>query len=316
MRHAIGIDVGGTTLKAGVVSADGCILGETEAPLDRGNCADTILQQIKFACDHLLADAKQTTIVGVGIGISACVVPDMGVVTLSAKIPELNGCPLRARLTDEIGLPVFVDNSTNNAGRAEQVFGAAKDIKNFVLVTIGTGIGGAIFANGKLVAGKNGFAGEIGHMSIVPDGRRCRCGGVGCWEAYGSVVALRDDALRVVRQYKGPPSDEQKEIAFEQIISNATHGDVTAMCLVGQWARMNAIGIGNLINILNCEVCVVGGGASCAGQFLIDQIAGHAREFVLPCSWSSCRIVLAKFRNKSGVIGSATLALAETHNLL
>ncbi|NQT94622.1 MAG: ROK family protein [Lentisphaerae bacterium] len=314
MRYAVGIDLGGTSLKAGIVSAAGDILVQSESALQGRHSGGAIVEQIGGVYRNLVTGRSDIDIAGVGIGISGCVSPKDGTVTLSAKIPQLNGFALAGELAARIECPVFVDNSSNNAGRAEEHFGAAKGVEDFFLITIGTGIGGAVFVGGQLVVGVAGFAGEVGHMSIVPDGRRCRCGGTGCWEAYGSARALREDALLLLGRETSSSllGCPKEEVTPERIIAEAKAGDTMARNLVGRWCRWNAIGIANLINLLNSEVCVVGGGASAAGSLIIDQISEHAQEFVLPCSWSRCRILSAKFMSRSGLVGSAALVLQRT----
>jgi glucokinase len=312
MAHAIGIDLGGTSIKIGLVNKKGDIVDSIETPtLAESNSIDTIFKNLTLAVRDLTGRNTDKKVQAIGIGSPGAIDPNEGrIVAGIANIPILTGYPLAVEIEKELDIPSFIDNDANNAGRGEFLFGSAKGMKNFVMITIGTGIGGAIFINGELYGGVNNYAGEVGHMLIVDNGKYCTCGNFGCWEAYGSATAMIRKAKVMVE--RGVDTRLKKsypdKIDARIIVEEAQKGDEVAMEIVVETGKYVGIGIANLINILNPEAVLIGGGVSQAGDILLNEIKYYAKVNALPRAWEAARIVLAKLGNKAGILGSAALA--------
>lgn len=312
MAHAIGIDLGGTSIKIGLVNKKGEIVDSIETPtLAESNSIDTIFKNLTLAVRDLIGRNGDKKITAIGIGSPGAIDPNEGrIVTGIANIPVLTGYPLAVEIQRELGIPSFIDNDANNAGRGEFLFGAAKGMKNFIMITIGTGIGGAIFVNGELYGGVNNYAGEVGHMLIVDNGKYCTCGNFGCWEAYGSATAMIRKAKVMVE--RGVDTRLKKhypdKINARVIVEEAQRNDEVAMEIVVETGKYIGIGIANLINLMNPEAILIGGGVSQAGDILLSEIKYYAKVNTLPRAWEAAKIVLAKLGNKAGILGSAALA--------
>jgi glucokinase len=266
-----------------------------------------------------MADAVTDVIDGigavdaVGVGMPG-LVDHAGVLRVGANLPGVRGFAVRDELGARLGVPVVVDNDANCALWAEHEMGAARGTSNAVLVTLGTGIGGGIVADGRLQRGANGFAGEPGHMVVDPDGPLCPCGRRGCWERYASgsgIAALAREAAaahraaRIVELAGGAA----ELVRGEHVTRAAAEGDAAAIEVLARFGRWVALGIANLVNILDPEVVVVGGGVVDAGDLMMDPIRAAYTELVLASSQPpEVRIVPAELGSRSGAIGAALLA--------
>lgn len=312
MTYAIGIDLGGTSIKIGLVNKKGEISDTIETPtLAESNSIDTIFKNLVLAVRELIARNSGKEIRAIGIGSPGAISPEEGrIVTGIANIPILTGYPLAVEIQREMGIPSYIDNDANNAGRGEFLFGAGKGMKDFLMITIGTGIGGAVFVNGELYGGANNYAGEVGHMLIVDNGKYCTCGNFGCWEAYGSATAMITQAKAIVA--RGYDTKLKKyypdKLNAKSIVEEAQKGDEAAMEIIVETGKYVGIGIANLINIMNPEAVIIGGGVSLAGDILLSEIKYYAKVNTLPRAWEAVKIVLAKLGNKAGILGSAALA--------
>lgn len=309
MNHTLGIDLGGTSVKLGLVSREGALVSRSEIPTNAGSGAEGITSSIAKAC-HELLDKAGLKAAGAGIGIPGGVNPADGAVSFMPNIPSLVGFPMGKRMSELLGCPVFLDNDANNAARGEFLFGAARGMKNFVLVTLGTGIGGGIFINGDIYDGSSNYSGEIGHMIVVPNGRRCGCGNYGCWEAYGSASSMITRAKSLIERNAGTSLRKYypDNLSVKAIEDEAKAGDITAAEIWDQALRYVGIGIANLVNILNPEAVIIGGGIANSGKPLLKRVTDMASMNAMPMPWANTRILLAELGNTAGVIGSAALA--------
>ena len=306
----IGADLGGTKLLAGVVDPDLNVYHRAlrrARGRDDGEVLDTLVGAVQEA-----RDAAEGEVLGVGFGIPSLVDQERGSAVSTVHLP-LAGVPLRAVMAERIGLPVWVDNDANAALLAEARFGAAAGARHAVMLTIGTGIGGAILADGKILHGARGGAGELGHMVVDLDGPRCSCGNVGCLEALVSGRALGDEALRVARST--PASGLGRALAAGREITGmlttelAHDGDAAARDVVALMGTRLGVGVANLVNAFNPEVVVIGGGVIGAGDLLLGPVREVVRERALSPSRDDVRIVPARFGDESGMLGAALLAL-------
>jgi glucokinase-like ROK family protein len=259
-RHAIGIDIGGTSIKAAVVTDQGETLLHARVPTVASGGRDAISKSLLEAVLETVRTAEASGIVPIGIGIASAGAIDAKNGTVFAateNLPGWAGFDLRGYITDRIALPVFVENDAHAAALAELYYGAGRGISNFVAMTLGTGVGGGIVIDGKLQRGRFGFAGTVGHQTIRFDGRHCNCGRRGCLEAYVSTAAL-------VQEYEAlsPATFTGNEIAAVamQIGLRAAAGEPAALQAYTALAGYLAEGIANLCNVLDPEAIIISGG--------------------------------------------------------
>lgn len=312
MPLAIGVDVGGTKVAAGVVDDDGAVLAEcrTDTPAeDAAATLDAIVGAIeKLRGDHAVA--------AVGVGAAGFVDRDRTTVLFAPNVSGWDDEPLRARLRERIDLPVVIENDANAAAWGEYRFGAGRGAEPLVLVTVGTGIGSGIVVDGAVLRGHWGVAAEAGHMAVVRDGEPCGCGGRGCWERYASGGALT--RLAQARARSEPEraaallelgGGDASAIEGEHVTVAASAGDPLARELfdtVGEWL---GLGLANLAAILDPQRFVVGGGAADAGELLLaparqafaEHLTGQAHR-------PHAQIVAAALGSRAGLVGAADLA--------
>jgi len=293
---AVGIDIGGTKIAAGVVDTDGRVLARRDiaTPVgDRQSLVDAIIGVARDLASEHSVDA-------VGVGVAGLVDRAGEIVRFAAHLP-LRDEPLRRELANALELPVVVDNDANAGGWAEARFGAARDAQDAVFVAVGTGIGGAIIIDGQLRRGWQGASGEIGHLIVERDGRPCPCGSRGCWEQYGSGRAL----LRAA-EAAGLEAPHGAVVT-----AAAAAGDERARAVlrdIGEWI---GVGIAGLVAVLDPEVVVVGGGVSAAGDLLIEPARASFRTYLTAKGRRpEPSVVLAALGPDAGLIGAADLARA------
>lgn len=308
----IGIDLGGTKALSGVVDAGGAVLHRGFRLVPRGANTDAV---IELLCESV-RDAEAAfgaQAVAVGVGIPSLVDQHTGRAGATMHLP-LGGVPVRDLLSERLGVPVAVDNDATCAMVAEHRAGAAAGSQTALLITVGTGIGGGIVTNGQVLRGASGAAGEIGHMSIDPNGAACSgdCPNRGCWEQYVSGTALRK---AVVAAAESDPSLALARAAAEgrtldgALATELAHdGDPIARELIESMGRLLGAGIVNLVNMLNPEVVAVGGGAMGAGELLLEPARQIVAERALSPSRDDVRIVATHFGDAAGMIGAAMLA--------
>lgn len=308
---SIGIDIGGTKVAAGVVSEDGQILRRLTIPSPTRSP-----QAVEDAIVEVVEDLTSTHPCGaVGIGAAGWVDTDQAVVRFSPHLAWRNE-PLKQRLSQRIDAPVIVDNDANAAAWAEYRFGAGRNSRVMVCITLGTGIGGAMVINGRLFRGRYGMAGEFGHMGIVPDGHWCPCGNRGCWEQYASGNALVRDAKALLG--KGSPRAQALLEHVKGDVDALIGPDVTACALAGDPLATELIadvgtwlgrGMANLAAALDPDMFVIGGGVSAAGDLvLVPAQQAFDRTLTGRGFRPPADLVLAQFRNDAGLLGAADLA--------
>ena len=249
-----------------------------------------------------------------GFGIPALVRPGTGSVMVSNHLP-LDGVPFRDLMSERLGVPVRVDNDSNVAMLAEHSAGAARGIDDAVLLALGTGIGGGLLLGGKIYRGSEGAGAELGHIVVDPDGPDCPgdCPGRGCLEAYASGNALGRAGTEAARAHPdsalGKVLAAGREVTGGLVTELAHDGDPLAREVIAEAGRWLGIGIVTLVNIFNPELVIVGGGASAAGDLMLDPAREVLAERGLPPNRQMVRVVLAHFGSEAGMIGAALLAL-------
>ena len=292
--RVIGLDAGGTKLLAGVVDDAGDVLYRSVHPWP----ADVTIDDVKMLFALAIEQARDAAgeVAGVGAGLPATMDLERGVAAGCRHLP-IAGFPFRDWLGEAAGVPVFVDNDATLALLAESREGAARGARDVVLLTIGTGIGGGVMSGGRLVRGARGAAGEPGHMSIDAHGPACPgdCPGRGCLEAYVSGPALAR---------MGWPSGAAA-------VASARAGDAKALAALGVMGESLGVGLAGLLNLLDPELIVIGGGFGAdAGPLLLGPAERTARERALEPAASGARFAVAELGEDAGMLGAAMLALA------
>ena len=315
-REFIGIDLGGTNIKFGIVSQNGKVLQKgmlsAQANLGRG----AILNNINKAIGESLAFArrKNIKIKGIGVGSPGTVNLNTGKIEGSCpNLPQLVNVNLKGWLSKSFKFPIYVDNDANVMALAESKFGAAKGYKDALCLTLGTGIGGGIILDGKLFHGSSFAGAEFGHMTICYNGRRCNCGGIGCLEMYASAPAMVKDAKWLLRRNRKSIirkliQEDASKLTTEVIFEAERKGDVLAANVINQACAYLGAGIASAVNLLNPQVVVIGGGVSEGGLSFIRRIEKEVKERAFPSATKNLKVVRAKLGNDAGFIGAAMLA--------
>ena len=313
--YTIGIDLGGTNIVASVVDDDYNIIGTSKTPTNSPRSADEIFDDIADVCEEAVKTAGLTMedIDSVGMGTPGTVNQD-GVIEFANNL-AFNNVPARTMLAKRINKPeekVFIENDANCAALGEAYAGCGNGAKDFVAVTLGTGVGSGVIIGGKIVNGVNYAGGECGHMVIVVDGEQCSCGRKGCWEAYASATALIRQTKKAMEEY--PDSLMHKLAKEEGKVSGRTAfdamrlGDIAGSKVVDDYIKYVACGLINIVNALQPEIICIGGGICNEGETLMKPL----RRFVQSERYSihskiQTKIVKAELGNDAGVIGAALL---------
>ncbi len=310
-RLAIGLDIGGTVVKAGVVGEDGrvveILLRETPST-SAAEVEDTIADVVRDLADR-------HAVMAVGIGAAGFVDATQSTVLFSPHLAWRNE-PLKEAVQQRVSLPTWIDNDANCAAWAEARFGAGRGEPDLVCVTLGTGIGGGLILGGRLFRGRFGLGGEFGHMQVVEGGHPCPCGNRGCWEQYASANALVREARR--RVAAGPESvtglvdlagGDATAISGLLVAEAALAGDPLAVQLLADVGRWLGVGIANLAAALDPGLFVIGGGVADAGDLLIEPaVAAYRGQLTGRGYRPEARLVRAQLGNRAGLIGAADLA--------
>ncbi|CAB4553247.1 MAG: ROK family protein [Actinobacteria bacterium] len=310
--HAIGIDIGGTKIAGALVDDAGNILQEIKIP----SPIDDSDQMIR-AIGSVISELEQgEQVIGVGVAAAGFMSVDREIMYHSPNISAWRNEPLKKRIASQTKLPVMLENDANAAGWAEFRFGAGAGRRGMVMLTIGTGVGGAIISDGVLLKGGFGIGGELGHVVLVPGGRDCGCGQKGCVESYCSGTALLKSA-RELAQSSEPKAkrlqelmNETGELSGEQVYQAILENDLGATELLAELGHYLGTAIGTIyVPVLDPELVVIGGGVSAVGEKLLDPIQA-AFEKSMPAKGYRpvLEIVKAKFLNQAGLIGAADLA--------
>jgi glucokinase len=317
VRYIVGIDVGGTNIVAGTVAQDGSeILGVLSEPTKSEEGPDAVVARIADLARASMAEAKGREIAGVGIGSPGPLDTKTGVVLLTPNLGWVN-MPLRDRVASALGLPATLDNDANCAIFGEWWRGAARGVEHVVGLTIGTGIGGGIVLYGDIYRGASDIAGEIGHMTIDSNGRRCKCGNYGCLEAYASGPAIAARAVEGIEA--GADSTLPRLVGGDlrqitaQLVYDAAHaGDAFALEVVRDTAKFLGAGVANIINIFNPQVVVICGGVTRAGDSLFVPLRSEVKRRAFKPAVDVCRILPGELPGTAGVWGAAAVFIKRT----
>ncbi|BDS48905.1 ROK family glucokinase [Rhodoluna sp. KAS3] len=308
--YSIGIDIGGTKIAGALVDESGQIVKELRVPTpveDPAALVDAVVGVIR----ELRADHE---VLGAGVAMAGFIDAAQSAVIYGTNFGWKN-YPLKAEIEAKLDIPVIIENDANAAAWAEYRFGAGKGFQHMVMLTLGTGVGGAVIVDGRMLRGGFGVAGELGHMRVVPNGVECGCGQHGCIESYASGTALVRTARELVASGDplgarlGELAEQAGELTGVQVYEAILEGDAGARKLLADVGSWTGQAIASLSAILDPQIVVIGGGVSAAGELLLGSIRGAYRKHMPAAGFRpELKIVTAEFVNDAGVVGAADLA--------
>lgn len=315
---AIGVDIGGTKIAAGVVDRSGQVLGRCTTQAHAEQPPAAVIATVTEAFEKVLKKTGVSTdeIAAVGVGFPGNTNGCDGIVLASSNLPAWDCYPLRDVLSEETGLPVILDNDTNMGVVGERQFGAGRGVENLCYMTVSTGLGIGIMVNGKVYAGYAGTAGEVGHVVVEPQGAICSCGKRGCVMAYASGIGISRMAYEQVdagvatnlRELMPP---DRRRYSVEVVVAAAKEGDQVASDILNTAARYTGIGLSIVVEVLSPEVIVVGGGLTHMGALLMEPALAAMREHTQQELWDFVRVVPWQLGEDLGVLGGAARVFAE-----
>jgi glucokinase len=298
-KYAIGIDLGGTNLRVALVSRDGKLIKKTKEPT-----SEEIVDSIFRAAEDLFSDEIE----GIGLGVAGLIDKKSGRVLISPNLHVVERIDFINEIKERFNVPVFLENDANAAALGEKWIGAGRDFSSFVLLTLGTGIGGGIVYNKKLL----GVSAEIGHMSINMDGEKCHCGNSGCLESYASARAILTKAISILEKgrdslLKEHSSGNIYKLTAEDIYKAALDGDSLARELLRDAGRYLGIGIANIINLMSPDAIILAGGLLGAWDIYIQEAIKEASRRAFKELFDKVKIIPSSLMDDAGIIGSAGL---------
>jgi glucokinase len=298
-KHIIGIDLGGTNLKIALLDHTCRIIHKHTRPTENYYQKDLLIQAIVDSVEHSLNQhrIKRSDCMGVGLGLPGPIDYDRGIVHFFPNIPGWKEVHLQKILKARIKMPVFIDNDANVMALAEFRRGAARGARNAVCLTLGTGVGGGLILDGRLYRGSTYAAGEIGHMPLNEDGPECNCGGIACLESYIGNRRIMEAARRAYG----------KNISLEEVSAMAYRGNKKAIAIWDKVAGHLGIALVSIVNLLNPDRVVIGGGVANAGKILFDRVAETILARAMLVQAKAVRVVKAKLGSDAGMIGAGLL---------
>ena len=312
MKYGFGADLGGTTCKLGLFTTEGELIDKWEIPTDTSNNGENILKDISDSIHGKMVekDLTRDMITGIGIGVPGAVTPD-GVVNRCVNL-GWGVLPIEKELAELSGLNVKAANDANIAALGESWVGSGRGSDSLMMVTLGTGIGGGVVINGKILVGHNGAAGEIGHINVNEDElEECGCGNHGCVEQYASATGIvRVANRRLAQTQRDSKLREIEGFSAKDVFDLAKDGDELALEIVRDICSILGKMIAKVCNVLNPEVVLIGGGVSKAGQIIIDELQDGFYSQVFHASRGT-EIKLASLGNDAGIYGGMRLVMEE-----
>ncbi|WP_292417744.1 ROK family protein [Mesorhizobium sp.] len=310
---ALAFDLGGTELRGALVERSGEVVKRVSAPTLAGAGSEAVIGQIIALADRLLKEHPQAKVSGIGMCAPGPLDPKAGIVIGPPTLAGWHNVPLIDILSRQFGLPVRLENDANAAALGEWRFGAGRGAGSLVFVTVSTGIGGGVVADGHIYHGRRGLAAEIGHMTITGEGDRCFCGNVGCFEAVASGTALGRRATRLTKPGDGSVLrrlSDDGDVSARHVVDAARAGDAAARELVETEAKWLGIGFTNLLHLYSPDLIVMGGGLANGFDLLAPGIRATVDERAMK-AYRDVPIVPAELGDRAGLVGAASLILWE-----
>ncbi|HMC31569.1 MAG TPA: ROK family protein [Candidatus Angelobacter sp.] len=319
---AIGVDLGGTNLRIAAVEDSGRLLQSLSTATEVARGRDFVIAEMAIAIRELARQFASThKLLGIGVGVPGIIDLATGTLHSAANLPGWSNYPMRSELESRLGVPVLLENDANCAALGEKWIGAGREVEDLCMITLGTGVGGGFVIQGKPWHGLIGMAGEIGHMTVFPDGSLCGCGNYGCLEQYASATAIRRMAAEAVAdgQASGLARCMESDPAFSArtVFQCALSGDATALKIFAAAGHALGIALASLINALNFPLYVVGGGMSRAWEVFSPALFSELRKRSIvfragessPGKQKSTTVVPARLAGDAGLIGAARLPM-------
>ena len=310
---ALAFDLGGTELRGALVEHGGDVVARVSAPTLAGAGSEAVIGQIITLADTLLKEHPQAKVTGIGMCAPGPLDPKAGIVIGPPTLAGWHNVPLIDILSRQFGLPVRLENDANAAALGEWRFGAGRGTGSLVFVTVSTGIGGGVIADGHIYHGRRGLAAEIGHMTITGEGERCFCGNVGCFEAVASGTALGRQATRLTAPADGSllrRLAKDGDVSARHVVEAARTSDAAAHQLIEAEAKWLGIGFTNLLHLYSPDLIVMGGGLSNGFDLLAPGIRATIDQRAM-AAYRDVPVVRAELGDRAGLVGAASLILWE-----
>jgi glucokinase len=301
--YSIGVDLGGTNLRAAAVSEKGKVLERVSVPAHYDAGPLQVVSEIVATIGKVRDKIPQGTLRGVGIGVPGFIDIEKGIVVGSSNLPGFNDFPARDEIQRVLGIPIILENDANAAALGEKWIGAGQDVKDLILLTLGTGIGGGVITNGKILHGSHGMAGEFGHMTVYPDGNPCGCGNNGCLEKHASATAIA--AMGRMMHFG------QEINTAEDVFRLAEAGNERARWVFESMGRALGISLASLINAFNFPLYLISGGPLPAWDFFAPSMLAEVRKRSFTFARTGTRIERAQLGADAGLLGAAYLPFQE-----
>ena len=298
--YSIGVDLGGTNLRAASVDKHGKMLNKISGSTDLAAGRDAVISDIVQAIQKLKAEAGSLRLAGVGIGVPGFILMEEGIVVGSNNLPQFDGFPVRDEIERHLGTQVILENDANAAALGEKWIGAGKDVKDLVLLTLGTGIGGGIISAGKVLHGSVGMAGELGHITVVPNGNPCGCGNYGCVEKHASATAIVSMARMM---------NLGDNVTSEDVFHMAVAGNAKAKMIFHTMGSSLGIALATLINIFNFPLYLLSGGVLAAWEQFAPAMFDEVEKRSFTYRNAKTTITKATLGNEAGLYGAAYLPM-------
>ncbi|HEU0120554.1 MAG TPA: ROK family protein [Bryobacteraceae bacterium] len=303
-EYSIGVDLGGTNLRAAAVDREGRVLEKISVDTNFEGGREAVIGDIVDGVNRLKSSLTTLRLAGVGIGVPGFILLKQGFITNSNNLPYLENYPVRDAIEQKLGTPIILENDANAAALGEKWMGAGREVDDLVLLTLGTGIGGGIITDGRVQHGMDGMAGELGHLTIDPFGPPCGCGNWGCLEKLASATAVESAAMLMSLSAHPLTSKEVYELAMD--------GDKKAQAIFTQMGRALGIGLATLINTFNYPLYLLSGGMLPAWNLFWPELEAQVKMRSFTYRNSKTRIEAATLGNQAGLIGAAYLPFQAT----
>jgi glucokinase len=298
-EYSIGVDLGGTNLRAAAVNRQGQILEKISVDTNFEGGRDAVIGDIVDSVNALKRNLATQRLAGVGIGVPGFILLKQGYITNSNNLPYLENYPVRDAIEQRLGTPIILENDANAAALGEKWMGAGREVDDLVLLTLGTGVGGGIIMGGRVLHGMDGMAAELGHLTVDPFGPPCGCGNLGCLEKLASATAV--EATAVLMSLSARP------LSSKEVFEMAMDGNAKAQAIFGQMGRALGIALANLINTFNFPLYLLSGGMLPAWNLFWPELEAQVRQRSFTYRNSRTRIEAATLGSQAGLIGAAYL---------
>ncbi len=315
-KIVLACDLGGTNLRMAAIDSAGKILHRVKADTPRAERADEIVRVIVETAGKCSDAVKQIgPVKTLAAAVPAIINHEQGIILKAPNLPSLDGFRFAATVSSELNLPVVLENDANAAAVGEQFFGAARGFQNSITVTLGTGVGGGIIINEKVLRGVDGTAGEIGHICVEPFGEPCGCGSRGCVEQYSSATAIVRLVRELENQYPKSVLQNKLRLVSSDVYEAGMQKDELALEIFRRMGFYLGVALADLVNILNPEVIVIGGGASASWELFIHHVQEQIRQRAFREPAERVNIVRARLGDDAGILGAARLAFDLPHRI-